>query len=118
MAESFARKILEGHEIHSAGTHAKWGIVKYLPSHVKRAMDEIGFSTEGQYRKQLTKETVDQMDKVFMITQKSDWPDYVKNNPKVVFWDIPDPWWRPYKFHAKIRDDIRELMNQLKTELK
>jgi len=117
MAESFAKELLKGHEISSAGTHAKWGIVKSLPGHVKKAVKEAGYSTKGQYRKQLTQKMVEEADKVFMITKKSDWPYYVKNSPKVLFWDIPDPWWRKYEFHVKIRDDILELIENLKKQI-
>ncbi len=38
----------------------------------------------------ISKELVDKADRVIVMAEKETWPDYLKNNPKVTYWDIAD----------------------------
>lgn len=41
-------------------------------------------------RRQLTPGMIDEVDLAIIIHERGEWPDYLKEGGKVVFWDIPD----------------------------
>lgn len=76
-----------------------------LAKNVVSCMNEIGFDISKNVSKKITKEMVDKSDKI-IIMEKKHWPDYLKNNPKVEYWEIPDAAGTDLLFHRKIRDQI------------
>lgn len=60
---------------------------------------------------------IKEVQKVIMITAKEDWPDYVKNLPEVMFWDIEDPKDKPYDFLCNVRNKIKRLVEKLVKEI-
>ena len=116
MAEAFFKK-LSKHTYASAGTHVGEKEGQGLNDKVKGIMKELGYDLSKATRTQLTPELVEEFDKVIMITAKEDWPEYVKNNEKVTFWDIPDGSGTDLTFHRKIRDDIKKFVQNLVAEI-
>ena len=51
---------------------------------------EFGVDISERYRNQLTPRMIEDVDLAIIIHQKEDWPDYLREGGKVVFWDIPD----------------------------
>ena len=51
---------------------------------------EFGVDISDRERRQLTPQMMDEADMVVVINDKANWPDYVTEGGKVVFWDIQD----------------------------
>ena len=83
---------------------------------VLRSMKEEGFDLSNETRKQVTKEMAEEADKIILITNE-DVPDYLKNKPKVTFWDIPDGKELDYDFHLMIQGMIKEKVEELVKEI-
>lgn len=54
-------------------------------------MQKKGIDISQEKGVQITKEIVDRAEKVFVMAEEEIWPDYLKNNAKVVPWDVPNP---------------------------
>ena len=117
MASAFFNKISEKNQSLSAGTHVGENEGKYLHEFVIRCMAESDFDLSKNIRRQLAPEMVKEVDKVVVITEKEDLPNYVKNSKKLIFWDVEDGKGKSYEFHCKIRDQIRNLVEKLVKEI-
>ena len=95
-------KTISRHESDSAGIAVNEKIAqRKLPSRKlkdvpnQRAVEfirrEFGLDVGEKERQQLTPEMIDAADLVIVIAEKEQWPDYLKESEKIVFWDIPDP---------------------------
>ena len=51
---------------------------------------EFGVDISERDRNQLTPRMIEDVDLAVIIHEKDEWPDYLKEGGKVVFWDIPD----------------------------
>ena len=51
---------------------------------------EFGVDLSERDRRQLTPGVIDEVDLAIIIHEREQWPDYLKEGGKVVFWDIPD----------------------------
>ena len=77
-------------------------------------MKEEGFNILENKRKQLTKEMVDNADKVICMVEE--YPTYLENN-KVTFWHVADPYKHTLEFTCQIKDQIRKLVENLVEEI-
>ena len=57
---------------------------------VKFIKKEFGVDISERDRNQLTPEMIEDVDLAIIIHEKEEWPDYLIEGDKVVFWDIPD----------------------------
>ncbi len=66
--------------------------LKDVPNHrsVEYIKREFGVDISDRERRQLTPQMMDEADMVVIINEKANWPDYVTEGGKVVFWDIQD----------------------------
>ncbi len=85
-----------------------------VASNVIFSMKEKGFDVSNNVRIQLDKDMVDKSDLVIVMAEKDNWPEYLNNNPKVIFWDVLDPKGTDLDFHRKIRDEIEALVKSIK----
>ncbi len=80
-------------------------------------MKEIGYNLEEKISKKLTKEMVDNADKIIIIGEKENWPDYLINH-NIEHWEIPDAGGTDLDFHRKIRDQIKNKVKELIKRIK
>lgn len=52
---------------------------------------ELGIDVGEKERRQLLPEMIDAADLVVVIAEREQWPRYLKEGGKILFWDIPDP---------------------------
>jgi len=118
MAEAFFNRLSGKNEAISAGTNV--GVNEGLGLHelVVKCMAELGYDLSKNKRKQLTKEMVEDADRVIIMARQDSWPNYLENNKKVVYWDVEDGAGQSYDFHCKIRDKIKNLVEKLVQEIK
>jgi len=92
---------LSRHESYSAGMGVDEAIRrgnavgrKLKDSRSQRAVEfieaELGVDLSERERNQLTPQMVEEADLAIIIHEKEDWPDYLVEGDKVVFWDIHD----------------------------
>ncbi|MBI5392692.1 low molecular weight phosphatase family protein [Candidatus Woesearchaeota archaeon] len=121
MATAFFNSLSKKNKAIGVGTHVGENAGKPLHEFVIKCMAEESYDLSKNTPQQLTEETANTADKIIVITEKENLPIYLKNNPeivsKIVFWDIPDAKDKTYKFHCKIRDEIKELVEKLVEEI-
>lgn len=94
----------------SAGTEVVVG--KPMPEDLVSAMKDAGYDTSHCYRKQITEQMVEVADRVVLMTDRS-LPDYLKDSPKVIRWQVDDPRGLGLEAHLVARDIIAGLVDKL-----
>lgn len=119
IAETFFNSMSKKHHAFSAGTHVAGNDGQALTEFdsVIKSMTDAGYDLSKNTRKQLNLEMVKKADKIVVITDKDDLPDYLKDSPKLIFWKVDDAKDKSYEFHIKIRDQIKNLVENLVKEI-
>ncbi len=77
----------------------------------------FGVDISDRERQQLTPKMVDEADLVIVIAEKKEWPNYLQEGGKVVFWDIPDPYGHDdnfaYDMHRQVQDRVEQLVKEI-----
>ena len=82
-----------------------------LAEPVIRFMKKEGLDLTENSRKQVTPEMIKDYDKIIVMAEHETIPEYLFNNKKVEFWDIPDP--------KGIDDDgFKKIISQIKYKIK
>ncbi len=78
---------------------------------------EFGSDISDRERRQLTPKMMDEADLVVVINDKANWPDYVSEGGKVVFWDIRDGVGQAdeaaYEIYGQVREKVQELVQEI-----
>ncbi|MFA6601670.1 MAG: low molecular weight phosphatase family protein [Candidatus Paceibacterota bacterium] len=124
MAEGLFAKMTNGkYKVISAGTKLS-GLeqtLRELPlaENLILCMQEEGIDVSNNIRRQLTEKMTSEASKIVLVIDESDpVPDYLRNNEKVTTWIVPDPKGTDLDFHRKIRDQIKERIEELVSGLK
>ena len=118
MAEALLRtRSGDAHEIRSAGTRVgeKEGTTLNDTSSagpVLEVMRELEIDMGTQTRTHISPELVDWADRMYLLTDPVSAPDYVMQSPKLLTWEIQDPYMMTIEETARIRDRIRELIDE------
>jgi protein-tyrosine-phosphatase len=87
------------------------------PRSVEYIKREFGVDVSDRERRQLTPEMLDEADMVIVINNKANWPDYVTEGGKVVFWDIRDGAGQAngstYQIYAQVRQKVEDLVQEI-----
>lgn len=124
MSEEIFNKLSKDHTAISAGLNpGDWEGKKVGISQYASVVKEIGYNIDNKISKKITNEMVNQAGKIIVIGEKDNWPEYLKDNNHVEFWDIEDPGKKDIngkediKTNIKVRDEllpkIKELVNRL-----
>lgn len=119
-AEAYFNHYSKNHNAASAGTEVDVNgqtLEEYGAWMVWKPMDEEGFNIRGNKRKQLTAEAIENSNLVIAITEKRYCPDYLLQNPNVIYWDVPDAKGTDYETHVRIKNAIKGLVQKLIEEL-
>jgi len=98
LAEYFLRELTKKHNVQSAGINFKKkydvpliNIYKKKFYQLIKLFEKHGFKFEKQKPKKITKEMLDSADKIILILEdKKLIPEYLKNNKKLIFWEVED----------------------------
>jgi protein-tyrosine-phosphatase len=66
----------------------KHAAIQHSVEYIKR---KFGIDIGEKERQQLVPEMMNTADLAIVIAERESWPGYLKEDDKVVFWDIPDP---------------------------
>ena len=77
----------------------------------------LGLDLSERDRRQLTPGMIDDMDLAIIIHDKAEWPDYLKEDGKVVFWDIPDTPGMDDEAAGKLWDQVQLRVKELVQEI-
>jgi arsenate reductase len=121
IAEAFFANFTNRHSVISAGAspHFHGKKLSDIGPVVVECMKEVGIDVSNKASKQLTPEMTKEADKIVVITKtkKEHLPEYVITSGKVIYWDIEDAKDRSYEFHCRIRDEIKNLVEELVKEI-
>jgi protein-tyrosine-phosphatase len=53
-------------------------------------MKSEGADISSEHSTPISKELIDNADRVIVMAEKETWPEYLKNNLKVTYWHVPD----------------------------
>ncbi len=121
VAEALYAK-LSGCPAESAGTRADEVVartnppsrmLKETPSRAMAYMKAEGVDISENLRTQLTAEMIEEADKVVVMADVDSWPQYLRNNPKVVHWELTDPIGLDEDAARKIFDEIKRRVTDL-----
>ncbi len=119
-------KRLSSLDAHSAGTRADEIVarsnpptrtLKDSPSPAVPYLKELGVDISQNLRTQLTSEMVQQADKVIVMADKDNWPDYLRDNDKVTSWDIENTRGLGSDEARPLMDDIKRRVEELVREV-
>lgn len=78
---------------------------------------EFGVDISDRERRQLTPQLMDEADMVVVINDKANWPHYVTEGGKVVFWDIQDGVGQAdeaaYQIFGQVRNKVEGLVKEI-----
>ena len=117
MAAAFFHKLSKRHQTTDAGTLVGERQGTIIHEYVIKCMEEIGYDLSRNVKKQLTPEMVDEADKIIVMDEKQNLPDYLINSPKIIFWYVEDAAGKSLEFHRKIRDQIKIFVEKLVKEI-
>ncbi len=112
MAAAFLRKMKPELFVMDAGNQVNERAGSIIHEYVIEVMSELGFDLSKQTRKQLTPDMITEADKIIVMDDKENLPDYLLNSGKVIFWDIEDAAGTDLEFHRKIRDQVKDLVER------
>lgn len=81
-------------------------------------MKKEGVDITNNPMNQATPEMLDGADIVIVMEEKEHLPDFITQNPKVRYWDIPDPKGQSMGFYEDITNKLKKLVSALAEELK
>ena len=84
---------------------------------VEYVKTKLGVDLSERDRRQLTPGMIDDMDLAIIIHDKAEWPDYLKEDGKVVFWDIPDTPGMDDEAAGKLWDQVQLRVKELVQEI-
>ena len=116
MAEALFKKI-SNHEVASAGTkvheHEGQKIKEHLlAKYVIDSLKEDGFDISENKRNQVTPDMIKSFDKIILMAEPENTPDFLKDNQKVVYWEIEDPKGKSLEEHKKLVKHIKGLIKK------
>lgn len=123
-AEKFFNELASGkHGAVSAGTilsGEEVSLEELLPKSqfIIDSMKELGFDVSRHVRRQVTSEMVEKADVVVNMADSDSTPDFVKEHPELIVWDVEDPKGTDFDFHRKIRDEVKSKVEQFIEDIK
>jgi protein-tyrosine-phosphatase len=78
---------------------------------------EFGVDVSERERQQLVPAMLDEADRVIVIAEKEQWPDFLQEGGKVVFWDIPDAVGQPDEFAYNVFRQVQHRVERLVEEI-
>jgi protein-tyrosine-phosphatase len=109
--ESIAQRHLRGRKLKDVTSLSR--AAAYILECIR---NEFGVDIADKERQQLTPAMVDAADVVVVIAEKEQWPAYLKEGGKVVFWDIPDGAGQDDTFVYEVLTQVRRRVEQLVAE--
>jgi protein-tyrosine-phosphatase len=117
LAEAIFNKLSEGkHQAVSAGTKVtredsnKEG-QRISDTNIITVMKEIGIDVSENVRNQVTEEMVKEVDKIIVMSEPENTPEYLKTSDKAIFWEVSDPYNKSLEFVRDIRNQLQVLIS-------
>lgn len=116
MAEMFLKKRHPEYEISSAGFSVSVPGQRIgdreVAQDVIRAMKEEGIDMSNNTRTLFDLNMLNNFDTVVVLAKESEIPEVVKENKKIIFWDITDPYQKGFETSVIVRDEIKKLVEE------
>ncbi len=114
-AEAFFNDMSEDNIAASCGINVKVG--KPIDPLVVEVMTEADYEMKKAVRKLINKEMVDNADLIVSFKPENELPEFLQNSVKIRFWQVNDPQHQDIGFHRRVRDEIKEKVISLISEL-
>ena len=77
---------------------------------VIEVLREEGIDWSGKTRTQLSPGMLKGIDRVIVMSEPEYIPEYLKNHPKMIYWEVADLKQTPLEFHREIREKLKKLI--------
>ena len=77
------------------------------------AMQELGVDVSKNTRSQITPALLDEYDKIIVMSEPENTPDWLRDNPKSVVWDVEDTKTMDLDGTRRTRDELQKLVAEL-----
>lgn len=84
--------------------------------HLLTIMNEENIDFSDRKRKSLTPEMVKEADKIIVMAELETIPDFLDENPKVIYWGVEDPKGKSVDKHREVREQIKTLLKDFVEE--
>ena len=112
-AMSFYNQLGLGHA-DSAGTLLKYPDIRLVDNgvadNVIEALAEYGIDVSSNVPSQVKEEQLNNYDQIIVMAEPETVPEWLKNNPKTVLWDIPD-------VKGENLDTTRDIFNKIRARV-
>ena len=113
MAEAIFNNLSKGKDgATSAGTIVKKDRHRVTDPFITEIMKEIDIDISEKIRNQLTPEIVEESDRIIVMAQPESIPEYLKDNKKAIYWEVPDPHLQSIEFARGVRKKIQLKVNE------
>ena len=114
MAETYYNYFTKSHNAISAGISNSCTLRYINPTDdIVLVMREDGFDISQNKVKKVNEEITKYVDKIYLLCDKEGVPDYILNNSKTEFWNIPDPYRHDLRYTRAVRDEIKEKVRNI-----
>jgi protein-tyrosine-phosphatase len=79
---------------------------------VIEVLKEEGIDWSGKVRTQLSSEMLSDVDLAIIMSEPEHIPEFLKNHPKMIYWEIADLKETPIEFHRDIRDKLKKTIDE------
>lgn len=109
-AISTGTKVFDKEGVSQDGTSL--GILKNA-AELFESMDEIGIDLRPYVRTQLQPEMLEGMDRIVVMAEPENIPEWLSLHPKMIYWEVEDPKGQTLERTREIRDQIKGLVKSL-----
>ncbi len=81
---------------------------------VMEVLKEEGIDWNDAMRTQLSPEMLQDVDRVIVMAEPENIPEYLNKHPKMIYWEIADLKQTPIEFHREIREKLKKLVEENK----
>lgn len=108
MAEAFYNTYTKSSDAKSAGV-LDFTPAKYVHPVVEvvQVMKEEGIDVSNYLVKTITREMVDNVDKIYIMCKKEEYPEVLLAPGKAVFWQIPDPFGSSLQNYQQTKEAVK-----------
>lgn len=116
-AEGFFNVLAKNADLHAASAGINVKVGKPIDPMVVEVMHEIGYNLADKVRKFVTKDQVNTADVIVSFKPAHELPEYINQKDNVRYWVVSDPQQQSIEFHRKVRDEVKNKVEQLLGEL-
>ena len=114
IAQAYYNYLTNSNDAYSAGINQEViRIYLRIPKDIIGLMKEESIDMSNQMPKLVDRVMVDEAERIFIMCEKEQCPEYLRSSEKATFWKIKDPHYLSIRKTRKIRNQIKEKVKSI-----